>query len=70
MDCGLRNMRRVSPSTSYSGPSSVASTIQSNPDTPQTTTSEESTTADIIHAAMVNSDIDSDFFGSDLQLFN
>lgn len=48
MDYRLRNMRRVSPSTSYSRPSSVAYTIQSNPYTPQTTTSEESTTADII----------------------
>lgn len=36
MDYRLRNMRRVSPSTS-----SVASTIQSNLYTPQTTTSEE-----------------------------
>jgi len=66
MNNRLRNMRGVSPLTSYN-PNSVASTIQSNPYTPQTTTSEESGTADIIHSAMDNSDINIDFFGSDVQ---
>lgn len=70
MNYRLRNMRRVSPSTSYSRPNGVASTIESNPYIPQTTTSEESSTADIIHAAMVNSDINSDFFGFDVQYLN
>ncbi|XP_050548072.1 uncharacterized protein LOC126909682, partial [Daktulosphaira vitifoliae] len=84
----LKNMREVSPSTSYSRPSSVASNFQLNPYTPQTQTSEESSsrpssvasnlqlhpytpqtqtseensTADIIHAALVSSDINSDFY--------
>ena len=39
-----------------------------NTHTPQTTTNEKSTTADIIHTGMVNSDNDNDFFGSDVQL--
>ncbi|CAI6356418.1 unnamed protein product [Macrosiphum euphorbiae] len=64
---------------SSSHPSSVASNFQFNPYTPQTTTSGESssrpssaasTTADIIHSAIVNSDINSDFFGSDVQYLN
>lgn len=70
MDYLLRNMRGESSSTSYNRPNSVASTIQSNPYTPQTTTSEESTTADIIHSAMVNSNMDSEFFGSEVQFLN
>lgn len=72
MDYRLWNMRRELPSTSFSRPSSVAFTIQSNPYTQQTT-SEESTTSDIIYryyAAMLNTDIDRDFFGSDVQLLN
>lgn len=75
MNYRLKNMRGVSPSTSYSRPSSVASNFQFNPYTiPQTTTNEESssrpsgvTTADIINAALVNSNINSDFLGSDVQ---
>lgn len=79
MNYRLKNMRGVSSSTSYSRPSSVASNFQFNPYTPQTITSEESssrpssvasTTAEVIHAAMVNSDINSDFFGSDVQYLN
>jgi len=96
-------MRGVSPSTSYSRPSSVASNFQLNPYTPQTTTSEENSsrptsvasnfqlnpytpqtttseenssrptsvaTGDIIHAALVNSDINSDYLGLDVQYLN
>ncbi|KAE9522166.1 hypothetical protein AGLY_017426 [Aphis glycines] len=79
MNYRLKNMRGVSSSTSYSRPSSVASNFQFHPYTPQTTTSEgsssrpssvASTTADIVHAAMINSDINSDFFGSDVQYLN
>lgn len=70
MDYRLRNMRGESSSTSYNRPNCVASTIQSNPYTPQTTTSEESTTVDIIHSAMVVSDLDTELFGSEVQFLN
>lgn len=69
MDYRLRNMRGASTSTSYNRPNSVASTVQSIPHTPQITTSEEST-ADILHAAIVNTDMDSEFYGSEVQFLN
>lgn len=68
MNYRLKNMNRQSSSsssiTTFSRPNSTASTIESIPYTPETYSSEDSTTTDIIHSAMVYSDIGSEFYRS------
>jgi len=68
MNYRLKNMNRQSSSsiTTFSMPNSTASTIESIPYTPETYSSEDSTTTDIIHSAMVYSDIGSKFYRSDV----
>jgi len=68
MNYRLKNMNRQSSSsiTTFSMPNSTASTIESIPYTPETYSSEDSTTTDLIHSAMVYSDIGSEFYRSDV----
>lgn len=57
MDYRLRNMREASSSSSYNRLNRVESTIMSNLYSPPTTTSEESTTAEIIVCSGMDSDV-------------
>jgi len=69
MNYRLKNMNRPSsPSsiTTFFRPNSTASTIESIPYTPETYSSEDSTTTDLIHSAIVYSDIGSEFYRSDV----
>lgn len=54
MDYRLRNMSRTSLTTSFSRPNSAAASSIQSTYTLQTTASEESTTANIIHSTKVN----------------